>query len=502
MIFKRFFTLLLVFFASAIDGIGEELDRNVMVEKAKVQFIWKNYDKALELAEKVLKEEPRNIEALIIVAQIHYINGRFEESKKTFDKIFEIDDALRVEFMRDYGIVLKSVGDFLRAKDYLEGYLKDNSEDSVARYHLADVYFRMGDKGRAEDEIKKVYSRKDDQMIPAAVLLSEIYLSEGRSDEAQNVLEKLEKERMSQLSEQIVSGLYGRASVARERFKKISLELSIRAGYDSNGIYLTEEEKEKKVAGDSVFSELYVEASFSPMMSAQKRLYIELSFLKSFYLKENVSQFDQLFVNPKIGYKFFTDDRRSTFLDLGYEYTNLFFAGGERVGFDSFGTYVQSNGLYGELNHRFGKTIGIARYVFSFDEYYDHSKSGFVHKIFLVSSIPVLKTGNLYMGPILSLEDKRLNLYDLYSVGATAGFRLKPLERLSFVISSNYENRNYFDNHEGRKDNVVILSSHIEGFITGSVFLSATASYSLFNSNLKMYSYDRWVILFGTGFYY
>ncbi len=496
-VFSVFLSLAVVFGLS-----GEELETDVLLEKAKLQFIWKNYDNAVQLAEKVLKADPKNTDAMMIVAQVYYINGRYSEAKAYFEKIIGEGQAPATDLMRDYGIILKSSGDYRGATKFIEMYLVEHPDDSLAGYHLAETYYRLGEKDKAESQLRKVIQRKDEQMIPASVMLSEIFLSQGRGGEAEDILKNLEKERLSQLSDQIVSGLYGRAAVMREQYKRFSLEFSAGAGYDTNGIYLTGAEKDEDIAKDSAFSEVSADIVYNPLITGKKRLYLGLGISKNFYFSETAKQFDRLLLNPKTGYKFYTNDDRSTFLDFGYEYNNLFFAGGERVGFDSFGTFYQSNALFGEVNHRFGRTTGVARYMFSFDEFYDHNRSGFSHRLVLVSSFPVLKKGSLYLGPVFGLEDARLNIYDFFTAGATAGLQFRFFRDFSLVLSGLYEHRNYFDNKDERNDNIILFSAKAEYFVTKNIFVGATASCSSVDSSLKTYSYDRCLFCAQTGFYY
>ncbi len=496
-----FLSVLVFLSILSLETLGEDLDTDVMVEKAKIQFILKNYDEAARLSESVIKIDPSNIDALLIMAQVNYINGKYTEAKKYFDKIYKAGSSIKRELQRDYGIILKATGDISGARKNLEEYVQDYPGDSVANYHLADVYFREGEKDKAINNLKKVYEKNDGLRVPSAVLLSEVLLSQGRNDEAEKILRNLEKERVSQLSEQILNGLLGRATVMREKYKKLSLEFSVGAGYDSNGIYITDVENQNKYEESSFFSEVFVEMTYNPIISAKKRLYIDINLSRSFYFDNYVSQFDRLFVNPKLGYGFFIDENRNTFLNAGYEYNNIFFSGGERVGFDSFGSYYQSNGVFFELNHKIGRTNGLVRYEFSFDEFFDHNRSGFNHRLMLVSS-SLQKNWNLYVGPLFSLSDVRLNFYDYFSVGVIAGFQYKPIKDIVLVFSAGYEHRRFFDNIEDRSDKIALFTTRIEYFLTDKVFFNLLATYLNQDSSLSRFTYNKLISMFNAGFYF
>lgn len=171
-IFKLFVVLVFcIFFSFSVLGKEiDSLDKDVLVEKAKVQFLLKNYEGALHIAEKVLKDDPNNIDALIICSQINYINKRFEKAKEYFERIFAVEPMKRGIFLRDYGIVLKSLGDYLGARRCIEEYISENPEDSLAKYHLGEVFYVLGESEKAEIELKTVYNKRDDQMVLAAIL--------------------------------------------------------------------------------------------------------------------------------------------------------------------------------------------------------------------------------------------------------------------------------------------------------------------------------------------
>lgn len=505
MIFNRtssiFFLVVFLYASSGFTQL-QDLSSDVLLEKAKVQFVFKNYDNAFNLAQQVINLDSKNVEAYLIIAQIHYINGKYKEAKEAYDRILSIEPTLKKDFLRDYGVILKAEKNYSDAMNCFQEFLKDNPEDSLTMYHKGDILFLTGKYEEAEQTIKPIINKHDELYIPAAVLLSEIYIKEKKNDEAERILKTLEKERLSELSTQIVAGIRGKATARKEYYKRLSIEFSLGGGYDSNGIYLTDSESELNIKKDSFYSELNANIVYNPFIDAKKRLYIRFNVLKNFYFSEESKQFDMLLLEPRVGYKFFIGEKRKTLLDFGYTYNNLFFSGGTRVGFDDFGSYFQKNALYLELNDKIGKTMGIIRYDFGFAEYFDHSKSGFEHRLIIISSVPIKERGNFYIGPVVSLDDVRLNLYDNYSIGITSGFQLSIIKELSLVFAVSYEHKDYFDNEEERNDDVLSVSSRLEYLFPIGLFVAGNFGYSLVDSSLDRYAYDKWIALLLTGIYY
>jgi len=491
-----------MFFSPSI-SLSDDTDyAEALVEKAKLQYLWKNYEEALNTSLKVLTKDSKNIDALILCAQSGYNLKKYDKAKTCFESIFENYPEKRDEFSKDYGVVLYKSQKIDEAEKYLRRALELDREDELAGYYLSEILLKSNREREAESNLKTIFERRGEMSIPAGVLLSDIYISRGDNGSAQEILKALEKERMSELSSQIISGLSQRISPKREFYKKLFIDFSLGVGFDTNSTYVTDIENDSENQRESAFSQLSIDIVYNPIVDARKRLYLELYLLKSFNYEDIAKQFDKLVLNPRLGYRFFMDERRKTQIDLGYEYYNNFFSGGERVGFKDFDSFFQSNGLYAEVNYKFEKITTLLRYDFSFVEYDDHNRSAFDNRIMLSFSIPLLKTGNVFAASTLGLNDARLNLYDYRSVGANIGFQIPLIESLWLFGIVGYEYRDFFDNSSNRGDSIITIATKIEYVFSKRYFVNITGSYFNQDSSLRQYSLDKGMMSLNVGFYY
>lgn len=505
MISEKYFFPVCCFILSSLLTIyveGEDLESDVVLEKAKLNFIYKKYEVSLSYAEEVLKKDSSSAEAYLVAAQSSFLTGRYEKAKEYFERLFLMSPDKKDEYQKDYAIVLAALGETGRAEGIFRESLLRDGEDSLVSYRLGELLYRTGRVEEAERLLVRVFERRDEYFVPAGVILSEIYLNAGKREEAERTIRLLESEKIGEVSSQIVDGLRGRVSALKGYYRRLALEFSMGTGYDTNSIYVVASEEGEGLKKESFFSQLSFDLMYNPVISARKRLYVALGLLKSFNFEESASQFDRLLLNPKIGYKFYTGEDLKIYVDAGYEYTTHFFSGGERVGFNDFGWYVQSNSLYLESARRFSKYSGIIRYTFSFIEYEDHNRSNFDHRLMLVFSTPLMKRGNAYLGVLSGFEDARLNMFDYVSGGGIAGAQIYLLKNLYIISALMGELRRYIDNTEERKDNLLSVTVRPEMLFEKRYFVNLVAQYNLQDSSVKNYSIERTVLSLNLGFYY
>ncbi|MGB9599073.1 MAG: hypothetical protein ACP5KG_09810 [Myxococcota bacterium] len=76
MIFSRTSSIFFLFiFLYASDGFTQlqDMPAEVILEKAKVQFVFENYDSTFSLAQQVINLDSKNVEAYLIIAQMMII---------------------------------------------------------------------------------------------------------------------------------------------------------------------------------------------------------------------------------------------------------------------------------------------------------------------------------------------------------------------------------------------------------------------------------------------
>jgi tetratricopeptide (TPR) repeat protein len=501
--FKVFSLVMLLQPLSPVVLFSGELDYDeVIIEKAKLSYLNRNYRETLELSLKILDKDKTNLDALLLCAESAYNLKEYERARGCFEQIFHIYPGMKEEYSKDYGIVLYRSGRVEDGERLLKTVFERDKEDEVVRYYLGEILMKRGEEREAESHLKFVFEKRGEFFIPAGVLLSEVYIKRGDEEGVRRILELLEKESISELSPQIIRGISRKITTRKEYYKKLTMDLSIGVGYDTNSTYITEMEDEREKDRNSAFSQLSLEMVYNPVIDARKRLYLQLDFIKSLYFEEYARQFDRLVLNPKVGYKFFVDDLRRTQIGFGYEYYNNFFSGGERVGFNEFGSYYQSNGVFGEVNRRFEHFTGVIRDDFSFVEYEDHNRSAFENRLILSISAPVLKRGNIFASFVFGINDARLNIYDYYACGGNAGFQIPFSKNITFYGIASYEYRGFFDNPSDRIDKVISSATGLEYLFSNRYYISIDGSYLNIDSNLPQYTFDKGVVSFRTGFYY
>jgi len=160
------------------------LDRKsmlAMLHLATVFSIQKKFNEAIDLFEEILKQSPKEIRAYLGLAKIHYILGDFKRSNRYFHQVIElapgtkmadyakrslqvdqsanpeldaIPDEMREEQITE-GVQYYISGDFRKAANKYQGYLKLKPSDHYVWYLLGETKIRLGETQEAADCFKK-----------------------------------------------------------------------------------------------------------------------------------------------------------------------------------------------------------------------------------------------------------------------------------------------------------------------------------------------------------
>lgn len=149
----------------------------------------KDENGALEVLNKALLIDPKNIDVLGMAALIYDSQENFVMSDSLYNKALEIDssnalilnnyayslaergirlqEALRMSekavekepnnasYLDTIGWVYFQLGDYLKAKKYIEDSLKHDDKSATVTDHLGDIYFKLGNKEKAKELWKK-----------------------------------------------------------------------------------------------------------------------------------------------------------------------------------------------------------------------------------------------------------------------------------------------------------------------------------------------------------
>ncbi len=205
-------------------------------------------EKALDLCEQILKNQPDNIEALIISASIRQSGNETEEAARLYEKVLEIEpdrrniylvlgrlymedgryaEARRVfetmvaghpdAYIGHYYLGLafagagekdNAIGSFRRAVEIEPGFME-------ARFELIDLYDSRDETHKVIDMYEKIISDDPDD-VSAAIALGLLYLEQAYFDKAGDLFEHLG--RMADIDRGVVDTVV-QELIARKRYE-------------------------------------------------------------------------------------------------------------------------------------------------------------------------------------------------------------------------------------------------------------------------------------------
>ncbi|MDR2452924.1 MAG: FkbM family methyltransferase, partial [Candidatus Accumulibacter sp.] len=133
---------------------------------------------AENLARGLLARDGRDEEALHLLAQTVFRQGRAEEAVERMRAVLDID-PLRASYHNDHGVMLASLGRWDEAVAAYEMAVVLDRGAIDARFNLALALFRTGQKARARAELDPVLAARSD-LADAWALDGELLRAEGR----------------------------------------------------------------------------------------------------------------------------------------------------------------------------------------------------------------------------------------------------------------------------------------------------------------------------------
>lgn len=114
-------------------------DAYALYEKAKTEFIKKDYDEATELAKEALEIEPSFEEVHILLANIFVNQDKFQEAERECQKAIKLN-FLSAETRYLLGLIHKKKGQYKEALDSLKKAIYLNTNYSLAHFTIADLH--------------------------------------------------------------------------------------------------------------------------------------------------------------------------------------------------------------------------------------------------------------------------------------------------------------------------------------------------------------------------
>lgn len=152
----------------------------------------KKDDEALEVLSRALKLDPANLQVISITALIHESRKNYQVSDSLYSAALKLDstnvliqnnyayslaergqkldEALKLSlnavksepknssYLDTLGWIYFKLGEYKKAKEYIEQALETEKDNATLADHLGDVYFKLGNKNKAMDLWKKAFS--------------------------------------------------------------------------------------------------------------------------------------------------------------------------------------------------------------------------------------------------------------------------------------------------------------------------------------------------------
>ncbi|MGH8436706.1 MAG: tetratricopeptide repeat protein [Pseudomonas sp.] len=142
-------------------------------ELAQLKLLTGQTDEAVALLEGVLKTQPRNVEAIIVVGRAHAREGRGAQVNEQLQRAMAINTnhpAVRV-----FWAERKALGAPAEALPVFEKIVNDHPGNLAARVGTARVLYRLNRDADAQAQLDRILAR-DSMYAPAHLLKSELYL--------------------------------------------------------------------------------------------------------------------------------------------------------------------------------------------------------------------------------------------------------------------------------------------------------------------------------------
>lgn len=133
------------------------------VEAARELFDQEEFDRAQELLDRILAEDPANAAALVLVAFIQAGKGELQQALKTCSRVLELNDLLPEAYFLK-GVILDAEDRLAEAADEYRKAILLEHEFVMPRYHMGRLHLRLGRQAEAAREIRnsiRILARHD-----------------------------------------------------------------------------------------------------------------------------------------------------------------------------------------------------------------------------------------------------------------------------------------------------------------------------------------------------
>jgi tetratricopeptide (TPR) repeat protein len=149
----------------------------------------KQYNRALAMYQRVLRQQPNNTRAWANIGRVFLIQNRYRDAQRAFTrvKVLEKNDPSAGFNIGIINLEQKLPDDAIKE---FRPLLTNPRYQDRARYYIALALEELGDLKAATREYQLV-SRKSDQFIPARLRMAYLLYQQGEKDRARQVLDEL-----------------------------------------------------------------------------------------------------------------------------------------------------------------------------------------------------------------------------------------------------------------------------------------------------------------------
>lgn len=178
-------------FLRKINSGSKEMNEDI--KKALDYFQKMEYEKALEIFEKLLQEE-ENAGLLNNIGTCYFKLGNLDKALEFYQRGLKADRELK-QLYKNISDIYVEKGDVMSAIGILQDAVSAMPDEDYLRYALAKLYIKDCHQDIAVDELQKILDHNPDN-LEAKYELAKIYYDEGSYEEAaeyyESISEKLE----------------------------------------------------------------------------------------------------------------------------------------------------------------------------------------------------------------------------------------------------------------------------------------------------------------------
>lgn len=155
-------------YEQSLELLGAEGRGQVLLAIARSYDMEGDRDRAIEAVQRILTDDPDNVQALQLIADLLSREGRAEEAQEYLDRIPE-DQALPADMLLNQGIRFYNEGKMDRALENFDRVIQQDPSLADAYYYRGLVYLGKGENASARADLEKHLELAPDSQYAAEV---------------------------------------------------------------------------------------------------------------------------------------------------------------------------------------------------------------------------------------------------------------------------------------------------------------------------------------------